>query len=265
MAEHDAHTHVAAKAGSGSGLRVKATLIHFLASVAFAMLAATVVFFTWFPDGLSDLMRGGELFWLVVGCDVVLGPLLSFVICSPTKSRRMLVLDYAVIVALQLSALAYGLSVVAASRPVFVVFSIDRLDVVSAFEVDTVEPPNAAALRNFPVSWTGPRMVALKLPTDTQGRNEALTFELNGGELQTQPRYFAPFSSEAALARAQSLDGLRTTHPQLADQAIAAAAAAGLRPDAVAWLPVRSRFGFNTAVLRRADASVVVYLVADAQ
>lgn len=246
--------------------KLKATLAHFLASVALAALVAVGVFFIWYPDGLSDLLRGSGLFWLLIACDVVLGPLMSLVIFSPAKSKRMLAFDYSVVVAIQLAALGYGLSVVAASRPVFAVFSIDRLDLVSAFEVDATEARNAAALRTFPVRWIhGPSLVALKVPVDTAARNELLDFELRGGEAQTQPRYYVPFVAADMLARAHPLDALRATHPQIAEQAAAAAARAGIAPHAVVWLPARSRFGFHTALLNPSDGRVILYLSADAE
>jgi hypothetical protein len=186
--------------GSPAGFRLKATALHLLVSLVIVLLAAAVVFLVWFPQGLADLLRGAGLFWLLITCDAILGPVLSFVICSPAKSRRMLVFDYAVIATIQLSALAYGLSVVAASRPVYAVFSVDRFDLVSAFEVETQDGRDLQALQTFPVSWFGPRLVALKLPEDTAGRNEALSLELSGGELQSHPRFLVSYSAEQVLA-----------------------------------------------------------------
>ena len=52
--------------------------IHLLVSLAVAGLAAAVVFLLWFPGELASILRGGKLFVLVVACDVVLGPLLSW-------------------------------------------------------------------------------------------------------------------------------------------------------------------------------------------
>jgi hypothetical protein len=248
---------------SRASLRLKATALHLLVSLLIVFLAAAVVFLVWFPQGLADLLRGASLFWLLSTCDAILGPVLSFVICSPTKSRRMLVFDYAVIAAIQLSALAYGLNVVAASRPVYVVFSVDRLDLVSAFEVEAQDARDLEALRVFPTSWFGPRPVMLRLPEDTAGRNEALSLELSGGELQVHPRFLAPYSVKQVLSRAQPLDVLAAKQPQLQKDVRIALQSAALGPDAAVWLPARSRFGFHTALLRRSDASIIAFLPGD--
>lgn len=249
--------------GSPAGFRLKATALHLLVSLVIVLLAAAVVFLVWFPQGLADLLRGAGLFWLLITCDAILGPVLSFVICSPAKSRRMLVFDYAVIATIQLSALAYGLSVVAASRPVYAVFSVDRFDLVSAFEVETQDGRDLQALQTFPVSWFGPRLVALKLPEDTAGRNEALSLELSGGELQSHPRFLVSYSAEQVLAKAQPLDVLMSTQPQLRPGVSIALQSAALEPGAAVWLPARSRFGFHTALLRRSDASIIAFLPGD--
>jgi hypothetical protein len=166
-----------ARANKGwGGLRLKATGIHLAISLAVAAVAAALVFGVWYPRGYAALMRGGELFFILMACDVILGPALSFVICNPAKSRRALVLDYAVIGAVQLAALVYGLSVVAQSRPAFEVFSIDRFNVVSAFEV---ENDGSANVPRFVPGWWGPKPITLVLPTDSQARNKALDLELS--------------------------------------------------------------------------------------
>ena len=247
----------------GAPLRLKATAIHFLVSLFVVVLAAAVVFLLWFPRGLAELLRGGGLFWLLIACDATLGPVMSFVVCSPGKSRRMLVFDYTVIAAIQLAALVYGLSVAAASRPVYMVFSVDRFDLVSAFEVQADDPRDLQALRDFPLPWFGPRTVTLKLPEDTPGRNEALSLELEGGELHTHPRYFVPYAAGAALAKAEPLQSLLAKFPLQRPEVEAALRSADLSDEAVVWLPARSRFGFHTALLRRSDAEIVTFLPGD--
>ena len=72
-------------------------------------------------------------------CDLGLGPLTSFIIYSSRKSRRALVFDYTVIGILQLAAFIYGLYAVANIRPGYIVSVGDRLEVVSAGEIDDAD------------------------------------------------------------------------------------------------------------------------------
>src|SRR6187401_541882 len=73
-----------------------ATGIHFLVTLTLAAVAAALIFVVWFPDPFETMIGGTELFLLVVGCDLALGPLISLVIYDSRKSRRALVFDYAV-------------------------------------------------------------------------------------------------------------------------------------------------------------------------
>lgn len=241
-------------------LRLKAALIHLLATVAVAGLATTLVLALWFPGDYRTVLGGTDLLVLLVGCDVVLGPLMSLIVCDPVKPRSTLVKDYAVIVAIQVAALAYGLSVVADSRPVFTVFAIDRFNLVSAFEVERGDLFDEGGRAPFTLSWRGPQPVALKLPEDVQGRNAALDLELKGRELQTMPRYYAPYDATAALARAESLASLQARRAQARTAAARLMQPAGLSEEDVACLPISTRFGFDTALLSRRDGAILGFL-----
>src|SRR5690242_11523295 len=88
--------------------RFVAAAIHFFFTALLSGIAAALIFFVWFPNGLAALVGGSALFLIMVGCDVVLGPMLSLVIYSSTKPKRELILDYTIVGLLQLAALGYG-------------------------------------------------------------------------------------------------------------------------------------------------------------
>jgi len=67
--------------------------LHFLATAMLGAIAAALIFFVWFPSPFATMIGGTELFMLVVGCDLVLGPLLTLVIYNPSKKRRELIFD----------------------------------------------------------------------------------------------------------------------------------------------------------------------------
>src|SRR4051794_15319474 len=142
--------------------KVLAFAIHFLATAALGACAAALIFLAWFPHPFATMIGGTELFMLVVGCDLALGPLISLVIYNSRKSRRELLVDYTVVGIIQLAALGYGVYVVAGTRPVYVAFSADRLEVVTARDISDTElaaaPPEYRAL-----SLTGPRYVAVQV------------------------------------------------------------------------------------------------------
>ena len=57
--------------------RLQAAGIHLLISLFVAALAAVLVFGLWYPNPYRDLSGGRTLFSMVVGVDVVLGPLIT--------------------------------------------------------------------------------------------------------------------------------------------------------------------------------------------
>ncbi len=77
------------------------------------MLAALLVFGLWYPYPFREISGGRELFLLIVGVDVVMGPLITLAVFNPSKSRREKILDFSLIGLLQTGALVYGLWAVA--------------------------------------------------------------------------------------------------------------------------------------------------------
>lgn len=235
-----------------AGLRLRLVLWHLLFSVVLAGAAWGLIRGIWYPGGYGALMGGDMLIVLLVGVNAVLGPVLTGLVADPLKSRRSLLLDLGVIAALQVAALGYGLSVTAQARPVFTVLAIDRLDVVSAFEVDAAE-----------VSWTGPREFRLRIPPDGPGREQALAIELSSGNLAAIADYLAPPDPAAVLAQARPLEVLRTRHPEAGALIDAAVARHGGDAQALRWLPVRTRFGFQTALVDAASGALRDFVAQD--
>ena len=62
---------------------IRAALFHFLGSLLVAALAAALVLRVWFPHPYDLLSGGRSLFLILVGVDVVCGPLLTLVLFNP--------------------------------------------------------------------------------------------------------------------------------------------------------------------------------------
>ena len=110
--------------------RWQAAAIHLGISAAIALAVVGAMRIAWYPAPYFDAAGGAMLLLLLVGVDVVVGPLLTLVVYSPQKKH--LHADLAVIAALQLAALAYGVSVMYGARPVYVAFAGDRFELVAA-------------------------------------------------------------------------------------------------------------------------------------
>lgn len=189
---------------------------HLLCSVALALLSAAVVLGLWYPYPYRELSGGRELFLLLIGVDVVCGPLLTLVLFNPRKSRRELWLDLSIVAVLQLAALAYGMWTAWQARPLYLALEVDRFKVVMSADIDH------AALVALPSSLTpmpfgGVRTIALRAPKSVEEKNEVLFAAIEGGrDYAERPDFYVPYEGAAALKaleRAKPLEAFLKKYP----------------------------------------------------
>lgn len=242
--------------------RFLAAGIHLLLSFAVAGLAAILVFGLWYPGPFRLLAGGRELFLLVTAVDVVIGPVLTFVIFDRRKGARHLRRDLAVIGVLQLAALGYGLHTVYAARPIAMVFEVDRFQMVTASNVATEDLPTAApAYRKLPL--TGPLLLGTRRPNAGEERNDALWKGAAGIDIGSRPLFWQPYeqSRADALARSRPLTYLFDRYPKESAGWRERLAAMRADPATARFLPVVAR-GDWVAVLDSAG-HVLGYLPVD--
>src|SRR5262245_2596822 len=104
--------------------RWKAAASHLAISVAIGGVVLALMLLVWYPEPYFTAAGGNRLVMILVAVDVILGPLATLVVFTPTKPRRLIVLDLAVIGAFQVAALAYGAHVMAEVRPLYMVFTV---------------------------------------------------------------------------------------------------------------------------------------------
>jgi hypothetical protein len=216
--------------------RIKAFLIHLSSSAVIALIVLLLVFHIWYPSPLHTALGVTHIFLLLLGVDVVLGPLLTFLVFKVGK--KTLVFDLALICLLQLSALGYGVWTVAQGRPAWLVFNVDRFDLVQAVDIDSRYLDKAdAKYRSAP--WFGPDWVAAARPVDKEQR-QTIMFEavLWGSDIAQRPNLYRPldqFANDIA-SRAQPLEKLNSFNEN-------AAVSSTLEtwPAATAWLPLKAR------------------------
>jgi hypothetical protein len=229
--------------------KLVATAVHFVVTAALAGAAAALIFFVWFPAPFHTMIGGTDLFLLVVGCDLALGPLLSLVIYNSRKSRRELIIDYTIVGIVQISALVYGVFIVAGTRPVAVAFVKDRIEIVTARDVEDAELAAARDPQYASLPWTGPRYVAVVVPPEEQ--QEALFAALQGREEMGRPRFYRPYDVAVPeiRRRAGTLEALIAKRPAAKPLIEDAAAGTDVPKERLRWLPVRHRKGFWTVLV----------------
>jgi hypothetical protein len=244
--------------------RFVAFAIHFVATLGLAAIAAALIFLLWFPHPLENMIGGAELFLLVVGCDLALGPLLSLVIYNTQKPRSKLMMDYLIVGVVQVAAMVYGVYIVWGTRPVYVAFNTDRLEVVTARDIDETELAAARDSAYSRLPWTGPRFVYVDVPPGD--REDALLQSLAGREEHQRPKFFAPYEQGLAAIRkrVRPISFITRRFPDTAPQFDAALAALPeIPPERIGVLPVRHRNGFWTALIDTSTGKPVDYVPVD--
>jgi hypothetical protein len=237
--------------------RWKASLIHLGISAAIGIAVVALMLFVWYPRPYFTAMGGDTLILLLIGVDVVIGPLITLVIFDPKK--KGLRFDLSVIAALQVAALAYGCNVMFASRPVYNVFVVDRFETVAANAVDEASRAKATEeFRSLPL--TGPRIVAARQPADPARQSDIIVQAMNGGpDLANLPDLYLAYSDVRAEAagKARPLAELIKRQPEDAATIRASLSSAGRSEDAVGFLPMKARNKDMTVLVDKKTGEIV--------
>jgi hypothetical protein len=189
---------------------LKASGIHFLASLLVAAIVGALVFLVWYPHPYRAMSGGTELFFLVMGVDIVCGPLLTLVLFNPAKPRRELVTDLSLIVVVQLAALAYGMWTVHQARPLYLVHEVDRFKVIALADVDAVEL-NKLPEALQPQLFKGPQTVGLR-EASKEEREKVMFESVQGGrDYGERPGFYVAYDAVQAIktyAKARPLENL---------------------------------------------------------
>jgi hypothetical protein len=105
--------------------KLKATAVHLSMSLAVFIFLAYQIYYNWYPEPYFTVDGGLQGFKLVGVIDLVLGPLITFLIFDLRKSRREILFDLIIILVIQFGALGYGVYATYTQRPVAVIVIAD--------------------------------------------------------------------------------------------------------------------------------------------
>lgn len=242
--------------------RWKAAAIHLFINVVVALISSLLIFRLWYPSPYAQAGGADKLILILLGVDLVVGPLLTAIVYRHGKWGMRF--DLAVIGLLQASAFIYGMWIITAARPIFIVGAIDRFVLVPAqgLSDEDLAAGSEAAFRTR--SWTGPRLVnALRPETGTE-RTDLLFSGASGKDLELFPKYYADYATHAGplLQRARNLDELakKPGAPALIDAWLSQQGRA--RADVV-WLPLVGRGKDVALLLERSNGHILGMLPID--
>lgn len=235
--------------------RFYAFLTHLLLSGLVAVMSIIMVFFVWYPTPLNLATGVTEIFLLLLTVDIIMGPVMTFVVYQ--RGKPGLKLDLSIIAILQITALIYGMSTVFAGRPVFIVFNQDRFDIVRPVEIDVASAKKAELSNNETAkeSWFRPRWIGAVAPTDRKRAEDILIAALDGGADWPQlPELYVPLEQVKAqmLKKAKPLSILRQLDKKNA--------LVDIQDNSVKWLPLKGKTQ-DMAVLIDSNTAEIIKVV----
>jgi hypothetical protein len=229
--------------------RFRAAGIH-LGISAFILLATIgVALGIWYPPPYFHAAWATRLLLLLAGVNLTLGPLLTLILFVPGK--RGLLLDLWLIACLQIGTLGYGLWWLVESRPTYIVFAVDRFEVVAANQIsfDNAKPPYDLA------GYGGPVLVAAIPSHDAEGMKISTESMTTGIDIHLVARYYAPYNGETkgAIAHGIPIAAVLLKHPTAQAEIASLLASHNLQQGDALILPLTARQEVGSIFIRRAD------------
>ncbi|MBD3842717.1 MAG: type IV pilin accessory protein [Campylobacterales bacterium] len=226
--------------------------IHLGTSILIALLILMVVFLCWYPLPLNKATGVTNIFLMLVGIDLVLGPLLTWLIYK--EGKKTLKFDLTIIILIQISALFYGIYHITQGRPVWIVYSVDRFELVRNNEIYTKNIQQANKMyQSF--SWFGPQYVATRFAKDQKQRNQDMFEEILGKiEISQRPERYVELSKETDQIknRAQSLTLLNQYNdPVIVKETLVK------YPQANSFVPLKANVVDMTVLINKENGEVI--------
>ncbi|MFC3902970.1 TfpX/TfpZ family type IV pilin accessory protein [Acinetobacter marinus] len=224
---------------------------HLFISFLFALVVILIVFFIWYPYPLAKATGVTHIFLILIFVDIIMGPLLCFVVYN--ESKKSLKFDLGAIIFLQLIALIYGMNFIAAGRPVWIAYNVDQFELIRNNELVINSKEKGTTL--FQATWFKPKYVGVQFSTDQKIKSDDMFDEIfNGISIAQKPARYVPFTQVSKMIneKAQELSLLnKYNDPELVWKVIEK------NPSATAFVPLKANAIDMTVLINKEKGEVV--------
>ena len=235
--------------------RIKFFLTHLSISILISLFILAWVFFVWYPAPLAYAVGVTHIFLMLLAIDMIVGPLLGLIVYR--EGKKSLKLDLTFIFILQISAMGYGIYTIAQGRPAWIVYNVDRFELVRNNEI--IQKNLSKAEEQYKVvPLFKPQYVAIEQSQDRKQRSDDMFTEVLGGiSLSQMPeRYVALEKVKSQMQRqSQNLEILYNFNTKSDVEDILKK-----YPQANAWLPLKAN-AVDMVVLINKEKGEVVKIV----
>lgn len=241
--------------------RLKASGVHLSFSAFIIGLYLAALLLIWYPGPYFALESTWEVILILVAVDLVLGPLLTFIIFNTAKPRGELVRDLGVIVTVQLVALAWGVHTTYTARPVYLAFATGIFYSVGENDIDVAAIADDD-LRVGP--WDRPKPVYVRPPESAEERSKLIAGLAygTGRDLPYLPARYADFKSNLVkvLPASRNIQATIEGKPEKEQKLAEFLRAAGGKPDDYGFFSVFGRKKEGVIVVKRDSGDIVGYI-----
>lgn len=189
--------------------RWKAFAIHFSISLAVFLGLLAVILFVWYPGILFSIDGGWTGLRIVIGVDLVLGPLLTLIVFKSGKPG--LKFDLSCIAIAQVSCMTAGMWIVYTERPIALILAYDTIYSIASQEFAEFDK-DPSILDDYPGSY--PKLVYTELPeNEIQADIVSIRSQFIGDPLYIQTDRYRPLpeSESEVIAAFRREDAVRST------------------------------------------------------
>lgn len=239
--------------------------IHFCVSLVIGVLVVFALLLKFYPPPFYYISGGVNIFLLLMTVNIIIGPILTFVVANKNKSSNEFRQDMLMVIMIQVIALFYGIHSAYLARPVFAVLEVDRIRVVSAAEIDEQDLVNAPSdLQRLPIGEI--KLIGLRDFIDNDEKMNSIEWALKGRDVSVRPEMWANWSNNDSLQvlkRGLGWEKLSKYHPPIAKNLEAFSIKKNFDKQTLLVLPMQARNTSTSAVFDSSGRTLLGYIEGD--
>ena len=240
-------------------VKMRAFLIHFLISATIISTVSLAFIGSFYAYPLYELEGILNILPLLAVVDIVIGPVITFIIFRPNKPG--LKVDLWIISALQLLALAYGCYNFYQARPIFSVFVKDRFTLVAIKDFDQMALP-----KNLSVDFMQSlKVIGAKVDSEDEAQQSLRETIFEGKpDLEFRAKFYVPYEQIKSQV-SKSLQPIEEENLSTEDRSQLEAMLSEYKLDmsSIGYLPIIGKAKDMTVILKREDQTIIGYLETD--
>jgi hypothetical protein len=174
-------------------MRTKIALRNLYISQTLIILFLIFAYFLWFPHSFTQLGGFNKTALMLIFADLVLGPLLVFIIFK--EGKKYLTFDINILLAIQVGAFAFGAYSLFLKHPAYAVFTGDRFSLTNVSDIYPQQSFLVGIKNHF---LSSPKFVIATLPKDAKAQSDLLLNIVfnQTPDIDKRPGYYKPLEQK---------------------------------------------------------------------